>query len=108
MAISYKWTINALDTHISHEGKSDVINQVHWSYQAIDEDYSMHMIGAYSPKFDKDDFIEYGSLKETDVTSWLEKNLDVDKMKENLKNQIEVLKTPVAKTYSQPFAKKEE
>ena len=108
MAISYKWVINALDTHISHEGKSDVINQVHWSYQAIDGDYSTHTIGTYSPKFDKDDFIEYGSLKETGVTSWLEKNLDVDKMKENLKNQIEVLKTPVAKTYSQPFAKKEE
>ncbi len=108
MAISYKWVINALDTHISHEGKSDVINQVHWSYQAIDGDYSTHTIGTYSPKFDKDDFIEYGSLKETDVTSWLEKNLDVDKMKENLKNQIEVLKTQVAKTYSKPFAKKEE
>jgi len=29
-------------------------------------------------------------------------------MKENLKNQIEVLKTPVSKTYSHPFAKKEE
>ena len=108
MAISYKWAIKALDTHISHEGKSDVINQVHWLYQAIDGDYSTHMIGTYSPKFDKDDFIEYGSLKETDVISWLEKNLDVDKMKENLKNQIEVLKTPVAKTYSNPFAKKEE
>jgi len=108
MAISYKWTIKALDTHISHEGKSDVINQVHWLYQAIDGDYSTHMIGTYSPVFDKDDFIEYGSLKETDVTSWLEKNLDVDKMKENLKNQIEVLKTPVSKTYSHPFAKKEE
>ena len=57
---------------------------------------------------DKDDFIEYGSLKETDVISWLEKNLWVDKMKENLEKQIEVLKTPVAKTYSNPFAKKEE
>ena len=108
MAISYKWIIKALDTHISHEGKSDVVNQVHWLYQAIDGDYSTHMIGTYSPKFDKDDFIEYGSLKETDVTSWLEKNLDVDKMKENLKNQIELLKTPVAKTYSNPFEKKEE
>ena len=104
MAISYKWIINALDTHISHEGKSDVVNQVHWSYQAIDGDHSANMIGTYSPVFDKDDFIEYGSLKETDVISWLEKNLDVDKMKENLKNQIEVLKTPVAKTYSNPFA----
>ena len=41
MAISYKWVINALDTHISHEGKSDVINQVHWSYQAIDGDLSL-------------------------------------------------------------------
>ena len=108
MAISYKWIIKALDTRISHEGKSDVINQVHWLYQAIDGDYSKDMIGTYSPVFDKDDFIEYGSLKETDVTSWLEKNRDVDKMKENLKNQIEVLKTPVAKTYSNPFAKKEE
>ena len=108
MAISYKWTINALDTHISHEGKSDVVNQVHWSYQAVDGDHSTNMIGVYYPVFDKDDFIEYGSLKETDVISWLEKNLDVDKMKENLEKQIKVLITPVSKTYSNPFAKKEE
>ena len=105
MAISYKWDIKALDTHVSHEGKSDVIYTVRYVYNAVDGDYSTRMVGTYSPAFDKDDFIEYGSLKETDVVGWLEKNLDIDEMKENLKNQIEVLKTPVSKTYYSPFEK---
>jgi len=104
MAITYKWTINALDAHVSHEEKSDVVYTVHWGYAGAEGENSANSIGTFSPEFDKDNFIEYAALKESDVIGWLEAGLDVAAMKESLKNQIDLLKTPISKTYSAPFA----
>jgi len=103
MAITYKWTINALDAHISNEEKSDVVYTVHWGYVGTEDNHSVNTIGTFSPEFDKDNFIEYADLKESDVIGWLEAGLDVTEMKANLKNQIDHLKTPISKTYSAPF-----
>ena len=37
--------------------------------------------------FDKDNFTEYAELKESDVIGWLEAGMDIDPMKESIKNQ---------------------
>ena len=103
MAITYKWTINALDAHISHEEKSDVVYTVHWGYAGTEDEHAASSIGTFSLEFDKDNFIEYADLKESDVIGWLEAGLDVAAMKENLKDQIDLLKTPISKTYRAPF-----
>tara|TARA_A100001391_G_scaffold192573_1_gene166918 strand:- start:1327 stop:1683 length:357 start_codon:yes stop_codon:yes gene_type:complete len=104
MAITYKWTINALDAHISHEGKSNVVYTVHWGYSGSEGDHTVNTIGTFNAEFDKDNFTEYADLKESDVIGWLEVGMDVDSMKESIKNQIDVLKTPISKTYHSPFA----
>ena len=52
------------------------------------------MIGTYSVEYDKDNFIEYDDLKESDVINWLESGLDVDSMKQNLSDQLSVLANP--------------
>jgi len=104
MAITYKWTINALDAHISHEEKSDVVYTVHWGYAGTEGENSANSIGTFALEFDKDNFIEYADLKESDVIAWLEAGLDVTAMKASIKNQVDLLKTPVSKTYSTPFA----
>lgn len=95
MAITYKWNIYALDAHVSHEGKSDVIYTVHYGLNGSEGDHSDNMIGTYSLEYDKDNFIEYDKLQKSDVESWLEAGLDVDSMKENLSNQIALLEKPV-------------
>ena len=107
MAITYKWTINALDAKISHDSKDNVINTIHWGYSASEEHeagmYTASSIGTHSVKYDADNFTEYNSLAEADVIGWLENALDVDSMKASLDSQIELLKVPVNKTFSNPF-----
>ena len=44
MAITYKWNIYAVDAHVSHEGKSDVIYTVHYGLNGSEGDHSDNMI----------------------------------------------------------------
>ncbi len=107
MAITYKWTINALDARISHDSKDNVINTIHWGYSAVDNEdatKAASSIGTYSVEYDKDNFTEYDSIVEADVIGWLENGLDIDSMKAGLDSQIELLKKPVNKTFNSPFA----
>jgi hypothetical protein len=108
MAITYKWTINALDAKISHDSKDNVINTIHWGYTASENHeagmYTASSIGTHSVTYDADNFTEYASLTEENVIAWLEAGLDVDSMKASLDAQIELKKTPVDKTFHAPFA----
>ncbi len=106
MANTYKWTINALDAKISHDSKDNVINTIHWGYSAVDNDDATKVassIGTHSVEYDKDNFTEYASIKESDVIAWLEAGLDVDALKTSLDAQITLLKAPVDKTFHNPF-----
>jgi hypothetical protein len=108
MAITYKWTINALDAKISHDSKDNVIKMIHWGYSASEDHeagmYTASLIGAHSVEYDADNFTEYDSLAKADVTGWLEAALDVDAMKVSLDAQIALQKVPVDKTFHSPFA----
>ena len=107
MAITYKWTINALDAKISHDSNDNVINTIHWGYSAVDNDDATkiaYSIGAHSVTYDASNFTEYDSITEADVIAWLEAGLNVEAMKASLDSQIELLKTPVDTTFHAPFA----
>ena len=107
MAITYKWTINALNAKISHDSKDNVINTIHWGYSGSEGEapnvLSASSIGTHNLEYDKDNFTEYASLKESDVIGWLEAALDVDAMKASLDAQIALQKAPVDKTFHLPF-----
>ena len=107
MAITYKWTINALDAKISHDSKDNVIKTIHWGYLASEDHeagaHTAWCIGTHSVEYDKDNFTEYNKIKESDVIAWLEDALDVDSMKASLDSQIELLKKPVNKMFHSPF-----
>ena len=108
MAITYKWTINALDAKISHDSKDNVINTIHWGLTASEDHeagmYTAYSIGTHSVTYDADNFTEYDSITEADVIAWLEGGLDVDSMKASLDSQIELQKTPVDTTFHMPSA----
>lgn len=92
--ISYSWVINALDARVELNKNSNVIYNIHWGYYANKGDNSVSMIGTMAVEYDKDNFIEYNDLKESDVVSWLEAGLDVDSMKQNLSDQLSKLENP--------------
>ena len=108
MAITYKWTINALDATISHDSKDNVIDTIHWGYEASENHdagvHAAYSVGTHSVVYDASNFTEYADITEANVISWLEAGLDVDSMKKGLETQIELLKTPVSITFSSPFA----
>ena len=49
-------------------------------------------------EYDPDNFIPYADLVKSDVVGWLEAGLDVEAMKSNLDNQIELEINPVDET----------
>ena len=106
MAVTYKWTINALDAKISHDSNDNVINTIHWGYSAVDNDdatKAASSIGTHSVVYDADNFTAYADITEANVIAWLEAGLDVEAMKASLDSQIELQKAPVNITFSNPF-----
>jgi hypothetical protein len=103
MAVTYKWTINQMNTHIQAEGQDNVIFTVHWSYSGSEEisaqTYQASMIGAQSFSYTEgDSFTPYADTEvfQNIVIGWLEDALDVDTMKASLASQIQLQATPVS------------
>ena len=102
MANTYSWRINALDAKIHEDDLDNVIYTVHYTLIGQDdseEPVSASSIGTLGVKYNPENpFISYDDLTKEDVVGWLEDGLDVDSMKENLDNQIELKKNPVDET----------
>mgnify|MGYP003674833741 FL=1 len=103
MAVTYKWNINQMNTHIQAEGQDNVIFTVHWTYSGSEEisskNYQASMIGAQSFSYSEgDSFTAYADTEvfQNIVIGWLEDALDVDTMKASLASQIQLQATPVS------------
>jgi hypothetical protein len=101
MANTYKWKILQLDAKIKLNDLDNVIYTVHWRYCAEDNSDPENVIyrdiiGTFGLVYNPDvPFIEYDNLTKEDVVGWLEAGLDVENMKTNLDEQIELQKNPV-------------
>jgi len=92
---TYKWVISDLKAKIQDGELSNVIDTIHWRYQAIYGEFTADVygsVGLESPEADS--FIPSEDLTEDIVISWLEAKLDVDALKEGLDAQIEAQKNP--------------
>ena len=102
MAINYKWDIPQMNAHIQADGQNNVIYTVHYTFIGQDdseEPVSASSIGTLGVEYNPENpFIPYADLTKEDVVGWLESGLDVDSMKENLDEQIELKKNPVDET----------
>lgn len=93
---TYKWVISDLTAKIQDGELSNVIETVHWRYQAIDAEenvadiYGSLSLDAPEPA----SFISSDALTQADVEAWLEAKLDVESMKAGLDAQIEAKKNP--------------
>lgn len=113
--MEFNWIISAMDCKI-HEGEmTDVVQTVHWRYNATDivpatsgstdttyfaEMYGATGVGEPTPE----DFTSYPDLTKEQVVGWLESVLDVPAMQENLTNQIELQINPIDVTLPPPFS----
>ena len=67
----------------------EYLKYVHWSYFLTEGEHSVSMIGVQSiGEPNADNFLPFEQLTEEIVVDWIEAAMDVDKMKENLQNQL--------------------
>lgn len=112
MANTYAWTINALDVHPTENNLSNVVYNIHWGMTATSDQtdsegnlYTTNAIGtqivsAPTP----DQFVDFNSLTEDDVISWLEaSDMNIEEIKAGLDNSIQNLITPTSVTKNVPW-----
>tara|TARA_R100000781_G_C4063252_1_gene121804 strand:+ start:43 stop:387 length:345 start_codon:yes stop_codon:yes gene_type:complete len=110
MAISYTWDVNTCDTYPSKSGKSNVVHTVHWRLTGTDDsnndaDGNPQTETVYgSQDLDTSDlssFINWSSLKASDVQGWVETALgtgEVAAMKARLDASIAEKVSPTSVT----------
>ena len=108
MAISYAWDCKKCETYPSKGGKSNVVHNVHWKLTAKDEtnkdskgnNWTSTIYGSQGLNTsDLSGFINWSSLKESDVQGWVESALGSDTvtdMKARLDAQIAEKITPTS------------
>ena len=114
MAIGYTWDVSTVDTYPTKDSKSDVVYNVHWRLTATDDtnkdsdgnNWTATTYGSQSvDTSDLSSFIEWSSLKASDVQGWVGAALTSDtvtSMKTSLDAQIaeKITPTSVTKTIS--------
>ena len=110
MAIGYTWDVNTCDTYPTKDSKSDVVYNVHWSLTATDDtnkdsegnNWTADTYGLQTlDTSDLSSFIEWSSLKASDVQGWVETAMGSDTvtaMKTALDEQIAEKITPTSVT----------
>lgn len=106
--MEFNWVISAMDCKIQEGEMTDVVQTVHWRYNATEivdgksyfaDIYGATNVGEPTPE----NFTSYSDLTKEQVVSWLEAELDVVSMQENLTKQIELQINPVDVTLPPPF-----
>ena len=110
MAIGYTWDVSTCDTYPTKDSKSDVVYNVHWRLTATDDtnkdsegnNWTASCYGSQSvDTSDLSSFIEWSSLKASDVQGWVETALTADTvtaMKAKLDAEIAEKVTPTSVT----------
>jgi hypothetical protein len=106
---NFEWVISQLNCAVESEGLPDVINTIHWRYQATQEHdgkiyfadtYGAASVGQPNPQ----NFIPYEDVTEEEVIGWLEEILPVEAMQEGLESNIALQINPVEVTLPLPWA----
>jgi hypothetical protein len=104
----FQWVISELNCAVESEGLPDVINMIHWRYNATQEyDGKVYFADTYGASSvaqpNPQNFIPYADVTEAEVISWLEQILPVDAMQLSLENNIALQINPVEVTLPLPW-----
>jgi hypothetical protein len=95
----FEFVISALNCAVELDGLPNVINVIHWRYQAeqVDGDktyfaetYGASSVGQPNPQ----NFVPYEDITEAEVISWLEEILPMEAMQDSLEANIALQITP--------------
>jgi hypothetical protein len=93
--MTYKWIISDLVAKIQDGELSNIIETVHWRYQAIEDELIADVYGSVGLEApDAESFKPFEEVTEADVIAWLESKLDVEALQEGLNGQLDAIKNP--------------
>ena len=100
MKTNFQWVISQLNCAVESEGLANVINVIHWRYNATqvdgDKTYYADIYGSSSvAQPNPQNFTPYADVTEQEVINWLEEILPVEDMKLSLENNIALQINPV-------------
>jgi hypothetical protein len=105
---NFSWVISQLNCAVESEGLPDVINMIHWRYNATQVDgdktwfaetYGATAVAQPNPQ----NFIPYADVTEAEVIGWLEAILPVEAMQASLEANINLQINPVEVTLPLPW-----
>ena len=100
MANTYKWVISGLHAKIQEGELSNVIESVHWRYQAEDAEGNIAdvygSVGLEAPETES--FKPYEEITQADVEAWLESKLVVEELQKGLDAKLEAMANPTHHT----------
>jgi len=108
METNFEWVISQLNCAVESEGLANVINVIHWRYNATQVDgdktyyadtYGSSGVAQPNPQ----NFIPYADVTEEEVIAWLEQILPVDDMQLSLEANIALQINPVEITLPLPW-----
>jgi hypothetical protein len=104
----FQWVISELNCAVESEGLPDVINVIHWRYNATQEhDGKIYFADTYGANGvaqpNPQNFIPYADVTEAEVIGWLEEILPVEAMQLALEKNIALQINPVEVTLPLPW-----
>ena len=93
--VNYKWVISGLHAKIQDGELSNIIETVHWRYQATDGEHTADVYGSVGLEApDAESFKPFEEVTEADVIAWLESKLDVEAMQSGIDAQLDAIANP--------------
>ena len=104
----FQWVISQLNCAVESEGLPDVINVIHWRYNATQEhDGKVYFADTYGSSNvaqpNPQNFIPYADVTEAEVIGWLNEILPVEDMQAGLEANIALQITPKEVTLPLPW-----
>jgi hypothetical protein len=101
------WKIEQLNCKPSFDGKTNVVETIHWRLNGVDGDYATSVYGSQSVTYTEGSlFTDYDSLTEETVIEWLKDALGAEQVAEyeaGVNSQLEALKNPTVVNPPLPF-----
>jgi hypothetical protein len=95
MATTYNFVISDLVAKIQDGELSNIVETVHWRYQATDDVNTVDVYGSVGLDApEPGSFIPSDQLTKETVISWIESKLDVEALKTGLDAQLDALANP--------------
>jgi hypothetical protein len=93
--MTYSWIISDLVAKIQDGELSNIIETVHWRYQATSGEHTADVYGSVGLEApDAESFKPFEEVTEADVIAWLESKLDVETMQSGLDAQLDAIANP--------------